>query len=1551
MKFVIKKNLLRKNPFIYLSAILVVLIAFVQTKSLNVNNLLERISSGDLNEKDVLDFYKKDYDASLEFHQFFQPCLEHLIHEEMGKANSVINKWFPGAKNYFSSNYSELEYPELGLKIKCEVYINKFVSKEYILKKKEEANPVRDSIESCRKELSNLEKTNQNLLSRINANKNSKSNTINSFNFKSDENGPKIEYQNKPDPLSIGDNKVEFQTKPDNNDIGSLNLSKSSDSQSSSKCNEELQKIKVRVTRLEKDNKIYEKQIVEKNRLIQIKDEQNNKNLESNTKMKLEIAEKEKTLNDCQNKKIDLKSSLDKCKIKVGSCGVSNCAECENKLVTKIDEFTACEKIKKNLIQKNHDLSDQLTTLKIQITTLDIGKNNVEKKLTDCNHENQNLLKKLTKSESQATNNNYKSCAELDQCKKTVKEKINEILILKKTCKKADDPTVKIKVKKGTCEEENERLKTELKYCNQKQAKYVLIIQEKNTIIIKKESEISTLEIEKNNIKTTLEKVENDCREEKDSYEKKITKLEEIFREERKKHQICRNELKDNRGFKKKWEKCEENIKKERTKCKEVIVKQKTEIVKIRTELDKCEKDNKRYEIDIRVKISAFETCEKEKDDLLKRLRNCTNNLEEEKQRYIEFSNEVTIIKERIVIEHQKKCKVQIDTFNTKIIEYEKEIRELRLNQDCPVKLTKCYNEKEIIENTLKTKEITIIKIKEEKDTCENELKRLKEDYIKIKTKETVCQKSREETHINWRNCEDRKPVPCPNIDESIIINIRRQYEKCNYEISHFKDDIIKYKETIERYEKIIREYEERKNKCVGNCTEDLETCQRNIIQIQNKCDEEIRVKIEEINIFRKRILNNEEKCSKKIRDYQENNKKCIRQLKITKTRFEDCQKNYIKEVTINKKYVTEITNVKTQLDICLKRQQCNKGASKASSITEKWEKQKTVTLKEIFSLKEKITQLEEQKKSIYMSSKHIISFMRNKCEKDIDSYDTVMEDMENRIKHYYSFKIKIEGEIRSDEITIARKQKEINVKTEEKNIITTEITNIRSDYERIIIETNNIRDKIKRSGDIQTIKTLTERIFLKERELKEKNELILKTSQKEREIINVIVIIQEQINNYTIIKNIKYLKIKENQENIEKMNKILIQVKKTIEIKKSNKQKVGVKIDKFTNVRIITDARMSALEKEKETLTRELETCNRKLEDEKSTNNLLNMKINNNITSGLIDVNLLMRIFEDNSFTERNCLRLHRFKTKFYKICPNKSNTEHKFNRHKNTPVESQHPLGARDLGIESQEPISGFESLKIKSEGHGEGRKNVKIESQFPLKNRDLKVESQHPLSDQILASGASSSSSSSSSSFGSSSSNSSRSQKIESQFPLKNRDLKIESQHPLNNQILNDGASSASSSSSFSSSFSNSGRSQKIESQFPLKNRDLKIESQHPLNDQILASGASTSSSFSSSSSNSSKNQQIESQYPLKNRDLKIESQNPLNRNILNSGASSISSLESQFPLNQNVESQSTKKFRNEFEENAKIEKASSETNSKEKALDLNQSLTKLLDAGKN
>lgn len=1500
MKFVISKTFLRNNPYLYMSVIFVSWIALIQTKSLNVSNVLERISSGDLNEKDVLDFYKKDYDSSLEYHQFFQPCLAHLIQEEKGKANSFINRLFPGVKNYFTSNYRELEFQDLGIKIKCEVYINKFVSKEYKLQKKFEPNSFKDLFENCKKELSKLEKINENSTSRTNSNiEIREGKTINSFNFKSNEKGPKIEYQDKPllSSLSLGDDKVEFQDKPENNIIDSLKLKRNrpSDSKSSSSCNEELQKIKARVSRLEKDNALMEKQIVEKNRLFQQKDELNNHNQESNTKLKLEITEKEKSLNLCHNKNIELKADIEKCQVKVGTCGGSNCVECENKLITKIDELTTCEKIKKDFSKKNTDLSEELTDIRIKVSSLDIGKKNVEKKLKECNSDNQNILKKLSKSESQVNKINNKSCAELDECKKSLTEKIHEIKILKMESQKNNPSSPAVAIKKGSCEDENGKLKTELNICNQKQIKFISTIEQKNKIIIKKESDISTLEIEKNNLKTEFDKIEKVCRDDKEAYEKKFSSLEEKFSEEKKKYQICRNELKDNKGYKKKLEKCEENNKKEKTKIKDLFEKQKFEIIKVKSELDKCEKDSKRHQSELKIKITMNETCEKDKDDFINKLKKCSQNVNEEKKKLKEYSNSVTIEKDRLVQEEHKKCKTQIDILNTKIVNYEKEIRLLRMNQDCPLKLTKCNNEKVVIENTLKSKEAEVIRIKEEKDTCENELKLVKENYNKYKTKEAVCKKSLEEATKNWRNCESKKPVPCPAIDQTLILKIRGEYERCNNDLNNYKDDNQKMKEKIENLEKLIKKYEENKNKCVSNCTSDLETCQKNIIQIQNKCDEEIRAKIEEINTLRKRTLNSEEKCNKKMRDIEENNKKCTRHLKQIKTKTDECQKNYSKEVDINKKYVIEISSLKMKLTSCLKRSECMKNAKgNLGPLSEKCEKHKTALMKETFTLKEKITKLEEEKKSIYMSSKHIIGSMWNKCQKDVDSYGTVMEDIESRIKNLYTIKIAIEGEIRSDEILIMNKNKEINVKTEEKNMITTEINKIRNDYDRIFMEIKSIRENIRKSEDVNSIRTLTDSIFNKERELKEKNEIIIKTSLKEKEILNVIVIIQEQINNYSIIKNIRLQKIKENEENIEKLNKILIHIKKTFEIKKTNIQKTEVKIEKFSNIRVMIDARISSLEKEKERISKDLETCNTKLEEEKSTNNLLHMKINKTVTTGLIDVNLLMRIFEDNSFTERNCARLSKFKTKFYAVCPMKSHTDVKRRnkKHKkNTPVESQFPLKAKDLSIESQEKIDSIETLKIQSNSEKDNKtKSNDIESQFQLKNKDLKIESQQPLANGILNHNVISNSSSSN-----------KNSKVESQFPLKNKDLKIESQQPIEDRILDSHTSSSSHAPSNSNANSNN------ESQFSVKNNIMKIKSQKKLGQEI-----------------------IESQIPLKSSE-KIESQESLDR---------------------------AKNFRNESEDKNKSEKIKlkNEVNSQEKIkgqaeLDLNKSLIKLLDAGKN
>ncbi len=120
---------------------LLILIAFLShyyiSGSLNVKNILTQISKGDLTKEDVIKFYNKDYDPMLEFHKIFTPCLNHLIDQEM-KTESFISHIIQSVKEFFSSSYQEYAIPELGMKVKCETYINKLVSPDFIEKKKSE---------------------------------------------------------------------------------------------------------------------------------------------------------------------------------------------------------------------------------------------------------------------------------------------------------------------------------------------------------------------------------------------------------------------------------------------------------------------------------------------------------------------------------------------------------------------------------------------------------------------------------------------------------------------------------------------------------------------------------------------------------------------------------------------------------------------------------------------------------------------------------------------------------------------------------------------------------------------------------------------------------------------------------------------------------------------------------------------------------------------------------------------------------------------------------------------------------------------------------------------------------------------------------------------------------------------------------------------------------------------------------------------------------------------------------------------------------------------
>lgn len=1381
------------------------------TKEMTISNVLERISSGELNEKDVFDFYKKDYDPAFEYHQLFQPCLSHLIEEEKSKTFSILSKLIGEVKNFFNSNYKELEVPDLGIKVKCEVYINKFLSQDYRKAKLEEPNPLKDSLKSCNGELKLLkEEINQKSTRSLGS-----SGALESFSFKAHPSKAQIEFKQRPEKFLLqslenndihkSDKNVEYQDKPSKSQISHDNQVSSENT--SLKCTEELHHLKIKISNLEKKNEILEKQITEKKKIFQSKDDEVCKLQETITKLRLEIIEKDKSYSECENKKLYFKSEWEKCRVKTVS-GNEGCAEYEKKLVTKIDELTECEKAKDDYFKKYQQCTLEVSKVKIELSTSEIKRKDFEKKYDECRSENEKLKKKWTAKESELQKLIEKTATEFNQCKTSLQDKVRQIQILETRLKSMRTPIVK-----SSCQEENEKLRMELITCREKQSNYLSMIEEKNKIIIRNNVEITTCEVEKNNLKTEIDKIDKACKEEKQLIEIKFKVFEEKFHEIKKSLEICKNELKDAKGFKKKYEKCEEASKKEILKNREIVEKFKKEIMKLKLELDKCAKEKKNCEDELKKKSLFIQTCEKEKEDIINKEKECYKTMEEEKNKCNDAINTCNTEKENIIQDSQKKCKVQVDILTSKISSYENEIQLLKINQDCPVKLTKCKNEKLIIENNLKAKETDFIKVKEGKLQCELELKNMKEKYIRAKTNEDVCKLSLEEMTKNWRVCESKKPQPCPVLDQTLITKLRTEHEKCKNDYNNVEDELNKCKDSAKEFEKLIKEYRANKNKCVTNITLDLETCNKNIINMQNKCNEDMKRKVTMIEQLKIQIANNEEKCNKRIRELDESLKKCNKHIKTIKVKHEDCEKNLLKEVEIRKKYYMELMNLKNQLLSCQKTQEClKKDKSTSSNISDKCEKQRVTLLKETFTLKEKITKLEEEKKSIYMSSKDIISSLEKRCTRDISSYDGVEVDIEQRIKELHNLKQSIEGEITNDELKITAKRKELSLKNEEKYIISNEVINIKSDYEKILNEISVFRDKIRRNSDITTVKSLTENLFNKERELKEKNNLVIQKSEKEKEITNEIITTQEQINNINIIKSIRQQNIKETSDLLNKLTSILIEIKKTIEIKKNSIKKVNIKIEKFANIKAMTDRIIEGLENEKHKFASELDTCNNKVEEQRATIHALEMKVNKHTSTSLIDTSLLMRIFEDRSFTQNNCRRLQTFKTKFYKVCPpadrspsSNMNIEsqerikfnHKSRKHipksgktTNNNIESQHPINTSHLKIESKTPIN----ENVLHSLSGNGSIATPVESQFPLQENDLKIESQAPFKSE------------------------------------QNTNLKVESQFPLDPSKNN----SKNNNRNVSVSGVSNNHNLKVESQFPFdetKTNNVKVESQFP------------------------------------------------------------------------------------------------------------------------
>jgi chromosome segregation ATPase len=123
---------------------------------------MERISEGDLTEKEIFEIYTKNYKPELEYHEIFTKCISHVYTQKKKTNSSMLSKIFFGFEKIVS-NPNKLQIPEMGLKVDCEVYLTKVLSNDYRDNKTNEKNPMNEKINELKQKIQNLNERYDNL--------------------------------------------------------------------------------------------------------------------------------------------------------------------------------------------------------------------------------------------------------------------------------------------------------------------------------------------------------------------------------------------------------------------------------------------------------------------------------------------------------------------------------------------------------------------------------------------------------------------------------------------------------------------------------------------------------------------------------------------------------------------------------------------------------------------------------------------------------------------------------------------------------------------------------------------------------------------------------------------------------------------------------------------------------------------------------------------------------------------------------------------------------------------------------------------------------------------------------------------------------------------------------------------------------------------------------------------------------------------------------------------------------------------------------------------
>lgn len=812
------------------------------TSNLNVEKMITQISKGDLSKDDVIQYYTKSFDPLLEHHKIFIPCLDHLIKQEQLE-KSVFSRIFDSLKNFFSKNYQEYEIQDLGIRVKCETYVNKLISEEFIKNKQADIlelkkllmkdTKINVELKSERKEYGKIEyQINPGLLP-IDELPDKTKEALNEIRLASvNKCEKKLETLNKM--LEIVQNEKKELQNTLNEKISSF-----------TKINDENCKCQESKNTLEKDlavckrdktanevNKIQENAKMEKIKLIKNRDinkgEEFDKILNGKTKVEiklvkcheeidslkaenkkiqdnLEVLKKEVTTNSefCKNEKLNHKKALDKiqeqhskeleharqeAKVELNKYKIEN----KNK---KLIENNGEKSLRTHLdpkLKSSMSLETQLTTCKNDLKNKEVTCEKDKKAIfEECGKTNNNLFPA-----SQLYNNNNKMKIEnngereFSSFVKLQAEKLNfeaELVKCKQNLEilKGQDHIGKLRDKSNTSSdrlvlEKEENLKKIAQEIQNKLQECKANLNTNTFDYNKCQKEINLLKIE---IKTK----ETDCLKNKKN---EFIDLNQVKEESNSKN-IFLNPCKE---IKEEYEKKEKSL----LKCKEdsqnTIDRLSKGLEIYQQQQRDLEGNNGKLNLDIQNINEKLKTCNENSNIYSKSLRECTGT----NQSILENANNNC---NQIISDMEKNCKLSLQEKNNDLIKFKSKINDEKLLCDSNIK-----NQNNEFQKSLEKSSKDLTDCKEKIEKLEQENKQITKNYNEIQI--SLCHYTEEEKHLKItiefqeneiKSLRKNLSIPCPPCDIKIKSNLGDCKKEKDLITDHYNKLLEEQRSTIEK--------------------------------------------------------------------------------------------------------------------------------------------------------------------------------------------------------------------------------------------------------------------------------------------------------------------------------------------------------------------------------------------------------------------------------------------------------------------------------------------------------------------------------------------------------------------------------------------------------------------------------------------------------------------------------------------------------------------------------------------------------------------------------